>query len=111
MAQCMDRKIERAKAQLNEYRARAIQRFREIPDTDPATAKALEDAAIVADANRETYCGAVYQRWVEGSIRFAMDQECKLRLIDRETHDLWVDFLGYIQDDATPLLPEPKPTK
>jgi uncharacterized protein YecT (DUF1311 family) len=111
MAQCMDRKIGQAKSRLNQYRARAVQRFEAAPDRDPATVKAIEDAGVAADAYRETYCGAVYQRWIEGSIRFAMDQECKLRLIDRETHDIWSDFLRFIQEDATPLLPEPKPTK
>jgi hypothetical protein len=110
MAQCMDRKIEQATARLRVYRTRAVTRFRD-EEHDPATAKAIEDAAVVADADRAIYCGAVYQRWIEGSIRYAMDQECQLRLVDRETHDVWADFLGYIQDDAKPLLPEPTPTK
>lgn len=110
MAKCMELKIGKATTRLQAYRRRAIARFND-EEHDPATAKAIEDAGVAFDAYRETYCGAVYQRWIEGTIRYAMDQSCSLRLIDDETHRVWEDFLGFIQDDATPLLPEPKPTK
>jgi hypothetical protein len=106
----MDSKIERATTRLRVYRTRTVNRFRD-EEHDPATAKAIEDAGVAFEAYQQIYCGAVYQRWIEGSIRYAMDQGCKLRLIDRETHDIWDDFLGFIQDDATPLLPEPKTTE
>ena len=108
MAQCMDGKIERATAQLKHYRAVAFIRFHDEGAThDPATAKALENAAVVADAFRATYCDAVYQKWIEGSIRYAMHQGCTLRMINRETQDIWRDFLTYV-DSTPPLLPKPK---
>jgi hypothetical protein len=110
MAQCMDGKIERASLRLRIYRTRAINRFRD-DEHDPATAKAIEDSGVAFEAYQQTYCGAVLQRWIEGTIRYAMHQSCRLGLIDDETHRVWQDFLGYIQDDATPLLPEPKPTE
>ena len=110
MAECMGGKIERATTRLKHYRAVAFNRFHdEGAGQDAATAKALENSAVSADAYRTTYCDAVYQQWIEGSIRYAMHQGCTLRLIDRETHDIWSDFLGYI-DSTPPLLPEPKPT-
>jgi uncharacterized protein YecT (DUF1311 family) len=108
MAKCMDGKIEQATAQLRVYRTRAINRFKDA--NDPATAKAIEDADIAFDGYRQTYCDAVYQQWIGGTIRFAMHQSCNLRLVDEETHRVWRDFLTYF-DSTPPLLPEPKPTK
>jgi uncharacterized protein YecT (DUF1311 family) len=109
MARCMDGKIEQATARLRQYRSAAYHRFQdEGADRDPATAKALENSAVIGDAFRATYCDAVYQRWIEGSIRYAMHQDCTLRMLNRQTHDLWSDFLGGLQDDAVPLLPEPR---
>ena len=110
MAQCMDRKIEQATVRLNVYRTRAINRYKDEAH-DPSTAKAIEDAGIAFDAYQKLYCGAVYEAWREGSIRYAMHQSCTLRTIDDEAHRVWRDFLGFIQDDRAPLLPEPKPTK
>ncbi|MCA1653812.1 MAG: hypothetical protein ABR588_08460 [Sphingomicrobium sp.] len=110
MAQCMDGKIEQATARLKHYRAIAFNRFHDDKQgQDLATTKALENSAVIADAYRTTYCDAVYQQWIGGTIRYAMHQSCTLRLIDRETHDIWRDFLSYM-DSTPPLLPEPKPT-
>ena len=110
MAQCMDKKIEQATVRLRVYRTRAVTRFRD-EEHDPSTARAIEDAGVAFEAYQKLYCGAVYERWREGSIRYAMHQSCTLLTIDEETHRVWRDFLGFIQDDRAPLLPEPKPTQ
>ena len=109
MAQCMDKKIAQATVRLRVYRTRAISRFRD-EEHDGSTAKAIEDAGVAFEAYEKLYCGAVYEQWREGSIRYAMHQSCTLGTIDEETHRVWRDFLGFI-DDTTPLLPEPKPTQ
>lgn len=108
MAECIDGKIQQANAQLNHYRAVAFNRFHDEDEShDSATAKAIENAATIGDAFRTIYCDAVYQRWIAGSIRYAMQQGCTLRLINSQTYDVWRDFLNYA-DSTPPLLPEPK---
>jgi uncharacterized protein YecT (DUF1311 family) len=106
MAKCMDGKIARATQRLNEYTGRAKARFE---SEDRSTMKAISDAAVAFEAYRKTYCGAVFEEWREGTIRYAMHQNCELRLIDQQTHHVWQDFLTYV-DSTPPLLPEPKPT-
>jgi uncharacterized protein YecT (DUF1311 family) len=59
---------------------------------------------------REAHCLAVYNTWREGTIRTAMELDCKLALTYQRTRVLWESFLTYM-DSTQPVLPEPKPYK
>src|SRR5690606_41644836 len=74
-----------------------------------------EDAEIVADNNQaqeaaldyaNAHCGTIYTMWREGTIRGVMSISCKTKLIRKRTHELWSDFLTYM-DSTEPVLPEP----
>ena len=56
---------------------------------------------------RDSECSAVYQMWIEGSIRGLMAGQCVLDMTKRRTHKIWETYL--IFGDSTPaILKEPK---
>jgi uncharacterized protein YecT (DUF1311 family) len=55
---------------------------------------------------RQSHCDAVYDIWSDGSIRGLMFGECMLKLTKQRTHQIWADYLTYM-DNTPPLLPEP----
>ncbi|MFA0629716.1 lysozyme inhibitor LprI family protein [Vibrio sp. 10N.222.49.A3] len=53
------------------------------------------------------HCDSVYTQWRDGTIRGVMALSCKIRLTKQRTHEVWANFLTYM--DSTPaVLPEPK---
>lgn len=56
---------------------------------------------------RQSQCDTVYDIWSDGTIRGAMFGECMLKLTKQRTHQIWEDYLTYM-DSTPPLLPEPK---
>lgn len=70
----------------------------------------LVEAIKVAQKQWQAYaaahCGAVYTQWRDGTIRGVMGITCRTRLTKQRTHDVWQDFLTYM-DSTPPVLPEP----
>lgn len=58
------------------------------------------------DSYMNTHCNSVYTLWSGGSIRTQMALACETRLIKVRTHELWSEFLTYI-DSTQPVLPKP----
>ncbi|WP_083835117.1 lysozyme inhibitor LprI family protein [Alishewanella jeotgali] len=57
-------------------------------------------------AYRLSHCNSVYMQWRDGSIRGVMAFSCKTQLTKQRSHDIWKNFLSYM--DGTPaILPEP----
>lgn len=71
----------------------------------------LVSAIKVAQENWQAYmtahCDSVYTQWRDGSIRGLMALSCKTKLTKQRTHEVWDNFLTYM-DSAPPVLPEPK---
>ncbi|MCZ4308172.1 DUF1311 domain-containing protein [Vibrio atlanticus] len=58
-------------------------------------------------AYMSAHCDSVYTQWRDGTIRGVMALSCKIRLTKQRTHEVWANFLTYM--DSTPaVLPEPK---
>jgi len=57
-------------------------------------------------AYTHSHCKSVYTQWRGGSIRGVMGISCKTRLTKQRTHELWKNFLTYM-DSTSPVLPEP----
>ncbi|MFL7035462.1 lysozyme inhibitor LprI family protein [Vibrio lentus] len=53
------------------------------------------------------HCDSVYTQWRDGSIRGLMALSCKTKLTKQRTHEVWENFLTYM-DSTPPVLPEPK---
>jgi len=71
----------------------------------------LIESIKVAQQNWQVYmsshCDSVYTQWREGTIRGVMAISCKTTLTKQRTHDIWANFLTFM--DSTPaVLPEPK---
>ncbi|MFS1504803.1 lysozyme inhibitor LprI family protein [Vibrio lentus] len=71
----------------------------------------LVSSIKVAQERWQTYmtahCDSVYIQWRDGSIRGLMALSCKTKLTKQRTHEVWVNFLTYM-DSTPPVLPEPK---
>ncbi|HIF9116054.1 TPA: lysozyme inhibitor LprI family protein [Photobacterium damselae] len=101
--QCAAIKLDTAQAQLAQYLKASL--------THNANAPELVEAIKVAQKDWQAYmtahCNAVYTQWREGTIRGVMAISCKTELTEQRTHELWQNFLTYM--DSTPaVLPEPK---
>lgn len=73
---------------------------------DPELVDAIQVAQKQWQAYAAAHCGAVYTQWRDGTIRGVMGITCRTRLTKRRTHDIWQDFLTYM-DSTPPVLPEP----
>jgi uncharacterized protein YecT (DUF1311 family) len=56
---------------------------------------------------RSSHCDSVYTQWRDGTIRGVMAISCETRLTQQRTHEVWSNFLTYM-DSTPPVLPEPK---
>ena len=61
---------------------------------------------ISADEYKVKTNDSVYTQWRDGAIRGIMAISCKTKLTKQRTHDLWENFLTYM-DSTPPVLPEP----
>ncbi|MFL9767216.1 lysozyme inhibitor LprI family protein [Vibrio cyclitrophicus] len=52
------------------------------------------------------HCDSVYTQWRDGFIRGLMALSCKTELTKKRTHEVWGNFLTYM-DSTPPVLPEP----
>ncbi|MDE0552455.1 hypothetical protein OU793_24315, partial [Vibrio sp. VP6] len=57
-------------------------------------------------AYMSSHCDSVYTQWRDGTIRGVMAISCKTKLTKQRTHELWENFLTYM-DSTPPVLPEP----
>jgi uncharacterized protein YecT (DUF1311 family) len=105
MDHCIAAIVQRAQERQAKYLAAAIARY---ADESEVTDRIKASDAAFSEYERAE-CGAVYQLWIEGSIRNVMALQCKLVLIDRRTHTIWRNWLTYM-DSTPPILPEPEPT-
>lgn len=102
--ECRAIELSSAEDKMERYFQASLQRLADNKDNETITD--LKSSQISWKAYRENYCDAVYSRWREGTVRDAMNLRCRLRLTRQRTHDIWSDFLTFI--DRTPaILPEP----
>lgn len=74
--------------------------------SDPELVDAIKVAQKQWQAYAGAHCGSVYTQWRDGTIRGVMGITCRTRLTKQRTHDVWQDFLTYM-DSTPPILPEP----
>lgn len=55
----------------------------------------------------EAHCNSIYTMWREGTVRGAMHLRCKTKITKLRTHEIWENFLTYM-DSTPPVLQEPK---
>lgn len=101
--QCAKMELESAQAKLAEYLQASFERHADDPELVAAIKTAQEDW----QAYLTSHCDAVYKHWRDGTIRGVMSLSCKTKLTKQRTHEIWANFLTYM-DDSPPVLPEPE---
>ncbi|MGX9462866.1 lysozyme inhibitor LprI family protein [Shewanella sp. A14] len=100
---CAKLTVDEAQTRLDKYIAKANEKYHD----DPKAVEALQLSQRDWLTYRESYCHAIYQLWRNGSIRGVMYHECMLQLTVQRTHNIWQDYLTFM-DSSEPLLPEPQ---
>lgn len=99
---CAAAELASAQAKLDEYLQASFKRH----EDDPELVAAIKTAQDDWQAYLTSHCGAIYTQWRDGSIRGVMTLSCKTQLTKQRTHQIWADFLTYM-DSTPPALPEP----
>lgn len=100
---CIAEQVAVADRQLEHYLGAALERYSD----DQAVVDLLLRSQNAWLDYRKTYCDAIYQLWSGGTIRGVMTGGCVLQLIQQRTHQIWWDFLTYM-DSTPPILPKPE---
>ncbi|MDH5910948.1 DUF1311 domain-containing protein [Vibrio splendidus] len=100
---CAAIELETAQAELDKYLAASF----EHNDYDAELVASIKKAQDSWQAYMSAHCNSVYTQWRDGSIRGVMALSCKTTLTKQRTHEVWVNFLTYM-DSTPPVLPEPK---
>ena len=106
MNECLSAVLERAEGRQARYFAAAHGLIKD----DRDLALLLRRAEAGYELQRKRQCLAVGGKWQGASIRSAMVLRCQIELTDRRTHDIWRNWLTYM-DSTPPVLPEPGPTQ
>ena len=101
--QCAAIELESAQAELDKYLAVSF----EHNAYDAELVESIKKAQESWQAYMTAHCDSVYTQWRDGSIRGVMALSCKTTLTKQRTHEVWANFLTYM-DSTPPVLPEPK---
>ncbi len=100
---CISQEIENANHSLIHYLAKAKERYSDQATVVASIDQSQQDWLVY----RQSHCSSLYELWSDGTIRGTMFGECMLKLTNQRTHQIWQDYLTYM-DDTPPLMPEPK---
>ena len=100
--QCAAIELDSAQVELERYLKASIEHNAD----DKALVAAIEQAQQDWQAYISSHCDSVYTQWRDGTIRSVMAISCKTQLTRQRTHELWKNFLSYM-DSTPPVLPEP----
>jgi len=102
---CQAADLTHAEEELSRYVAAAKARIAK-DDHPDQTVQRFDAAQTTWTQYRKSECDAVYEAWSSGTIRGSMALECMRRVTETRTHDVWRNWLVYV--DRTPAtLPEP----
>jgi uncharacterized protein YecT (DUF1311 family) len=101
---CLTARFGEADADLNRYYDMAVRRVRK-EDGAPA-AKGLVQAERSWLSYRDSECGAVFEKYRDGTISSIMVTACRIRLTRLRTYIIWRNWLTY-PDSTPPSLPRP----
>ncbi|PMO73240.1 lysozyme inhibitor LprI family protein [Vibrio splendidus] len=100
---CAAIELESAQAELDKYLTASF----EHNAYDAELVASIKKAQESWQAYMSAHCSSVYTQWRDGSIRGLMALSCKTTLTNQRTHEVWANFLTYM-DSTPPVLPEPK---
>jgi uncharacterized protein YecT (DUF1311 family) len=101
--QCAAIELQTAEQQLETYLQASFEHNAE----DPILVESIKRSQADWSTYMTAHCDAIYTQWRDGSIRGVMVLSCKTELTKDRTHQIWANFLTYM-DSTPPVLPEPK---
>ena len=101
--QCASISLESAQLELDQYLEASFKHNA----YDEELVNSIKVAQDSWQAYMTAHCDSVYTQWRDGSIRGLMALSCKTELTKKRTHEVWGNFLTYM-DSTPPVLPEPK---
>ena len=100
--QCASISLESAQLELDQYLEASFKHNA----YDEELVNSIKVAQDSWQAYMTAHCDSVYTQWRYGSIRGLMALSCKTELTKKRTHEVWGNFLTYM-DSTPPVLPEP----
>lgn len=100
---CASLKLEAANNELDKYFKTALKHN----EDDPELVKSIKVAQAKWQEYLSAHCSSVGVTWRGGTIRGVKYLNCEITLTKQRTHELWENFLTYM-DSTPPVLPEPK---
>ncbi|CAH6906193.1 LprI domain-containing protein [Vibrio chagasii] len=100
---CAALELESAQVELEKYLAASFEHNAD----DTELVGGIKVAQESWQAYMTAHCDSVYTQWRDGSIRGLMALSCKTKLTKQRTHEVWENFLTYM-DSTPPVLPEPE---
>ncbi|ERM57446.1 lysozyme inhibitor LprI family protein [Vibrio cyclitrophicus] len=100
--QCASISLESAQLELDQYLEASFKHNA----YDEELVNSIKVAQDSWQAYMTAHCDSVYTQWRDGSIRGLMALSCKTELTKKRTHEVWGNFLTYM-DSTPPVLPEP----
>jgi len=88
---------------LNKYLQMA---YGQVPDE--GVAYALTQSQEAWKAYKDSHCVSVYKLWKMGSISTLMEYDCRTRVINARTLEIWQSFLTGMGEAGYSVLPKPK---
>lgn len=102
MEYCAAQETEGAAKNMRRYLIASYSQYND----NPETVEAIKASQQAWETYKRQNCDAVYTSWTTGSIRGLMSINCSTRLTRQRTHELWLNYLTYM-DSTPPVLPEP----
>jgi uncharacterized protein YecT (DUF1311 family) len=100
---CAGAELKKAQYEMNEYLAKS----KEHNNYDLELIKSINVAQKAWLLYADAHCDSIYTQWRDGTIRGVMSLSCKTKVTKQRTHEIWANFLTYM--DSTPaVLPEPE---
>ncbi len=100
---CAALELESAQLELEKYLAASFEHNSYYAEL----VSSIKSAQESWQAYMTAHCDSVYTQWRDGSIRGVMALSCKTKLTKQRTHEVWENFLTYM-DSTPPVLSEPK---
>lgn len=99
---CAKMKLDKAEAEMQRYLKQSIAQY----TADSDVVESINIAQSAWQTYSKSQCDSVFTVWRDGTIRVVMTLSCKTKLTQQRTHELWSQYLTYM-DSSEPVLPEP----
>ncbi|SQD76840.1 lysozyme inhibitor LprI family protein [Moritella yayanosii] len=99
---CAKVELDKAEAEMQRYLSKSIAQY----TADTNVVESINIAQSAWQSYSKSQCDSVFTMFRDGSLRVVMTLSCRTKLTQQRTHELWSQYLTYM-DSSAPVLPEP----